>query len=164
MRRPARRSKAPRGLASIAELVPRVYPSKEPEELRLVRALAWWEAHLPARISKNARPAKIVRGALVIHTASSAWAQELVMLLPRHLEALAAAVPGLDPGKVRVQSGPLPPRPLGPAPVPPASPPLALHELPESVARALASIGNDAVREAVARAAAQSLAPRGARS
>lgn len=149
----------PRGPATIAELVPKVYPSHEPEDLRLVRALAWWERHVPARIVKNARPARLARGLLVIHAVTSAWAQELTMLLPRFTPGLIAAVPGLDSKKIKVQVGPLPPRPAR-RPDPPEIPPLDLAQLPDGVGRALAAIGDDDLRDAIARAAAQSLAPR----
>jgi hypothetical protein len=155
-----RRRGPPRGEASIAELVPRIYPSNEPEELRLVRAIAWWDRQLPPRISRNARPAKLHRGKLVIHAVTSAWTHEISMLLPQWLGAMARAVPGLDTSKVRVQVGPLPPRPPPPAPAAPPIPPLSITQLPDEVAAGLSRIGDDRVRDAVAKAAAQSLAPR----
>lgn len=160
MRRTGRRRGPPRGLASLSDLVPRVYPSDEPEDLRFVRAIAWWDRHAPPRVVKNARPAKLVRGGLIFHAVTSAWAQELTLLLPRFLPALHRAVPGLDERRVRVVVGPLPPRPPQPRPAPPPIPPLAVGDLPDPVARALAAIPDDRVRDAVTKAAAQSLAPR----
>lgn len=159
MARARRKKGPPRGPATIAELVPKVYPSHEPEDLRLVRALAWWDRHVPPRIVRNARPAKLVRGLLVIHAVTSAWAQELTMLLPRFVPGLVAGVPGLDPRRIKVQVGPLPARPPA-RPEPPKIPPLDVSQLPDGVGRALAAIGDDQLRDAVARAAAQSLAPR----
>jgi len=159
-KRKKKRKGPPRGPATIRELVPRVYPSHEPEDLRLVRALAWWDRHVPPRIVKNVRPAKLTRGLLVFHAVTSAWAQELTMLLPRFTPGLIAAVPGLDAKMMRVKVGPLPPRPPSPYAKAPPIPPLDIQQLPDAVARALAAIGDDDVRDAVARAAAQSLAPR----
>jgi hypothetical protein len=43
------------------------------------------------------------------------------------------------------------------APLPPKLVPIALHELPDQVARELASIGDDALRDAVTRAAVTAL-------
>lgn len=160
MTKKKRRKGPPRGLATLGELVPRVYPSNEPEDQRLVRALAWWDRHVPPRIVKNARPAKLARGVLVIHAVTSAWAQELTLLMPRFAPALCAAVPGLDASKIRVLVGRLPPAAPRTRVQPPPIPPLDVQQLPDAVARALAAIGDDDVRDAVARAAAQSLAPR----
>ncbi|UJR78828.1 Hypothetical protein I5071_8610 [Sandaracinus amylolyticus] len=158
--RTRRRRRGPQhGVASIAELMPRVYPSNEPDELRLVRTIAWWDRHVPPRVSRNARPTKLYRGTLMIHAVTSAWSQEISMLLPGWMQALARAVPGIDPTKVRVKVGPLPPKPPS-KPVPPPIAPLALTDLPDQVAASLITIADDQVRDAVARAAAQSLAPR----
>lgn len=148
-----------RGFASIAELVPTVYPSNEPEDVMLVRAVGWWDKHVPARINRSARPARLRHGTLWIHAVTGAWAQEVSMMLPRWVPALLSAVPGLRSAKVRVQVGPLPARPVIP-PRPAPRPPLAIGELPETVARALAAIPDDDLRNAIAAAAAQSLAHR----
>lgn len=162
--RTRRRRRGPdRGPATLGELVTRVYPTNEPEDLRLVRAIAWWDRHVPPRITRSARPAKLYRGVLIIHCVTSAWSQELSMLLPRWLPALAAAVPGIDASKARLKVGALPPRPE-PKPIPPPIAPLALTELPDAVAASLITIADDDVRDAVARAAAQSLAPRRSRN
>jgi Dna[CI] antecedent, DciA len=162
MNRPKRRRKKgpPRGEATIAQLVPKVYPTNEPDELRLVRAIAWWHQHAPRRIAQNSRPARLRGDALFIHTSTGAWAQELTLLLPRLSPQLCAAVPGIDPAKIRTRSGPLPPAPP-PAATPAAPvPPLSFTQLPDAVARALVTIGDDQVRAAVASAAAQALARR----
>jgi hypothetical protein len=161
VRRAGKRSKGPRrGAAALGDLLARVYPSSEPEELRLVRAIAWWDKHVPPRIARNARPARMRRGALVIHAVTGAWAQELTMLLPTFLPPLERAVRGIDGRRTRVQVGPLPPRPAPPKPAAAPLPAMAVGDLPENVARGLAAIPDDRVRDAVARAAAQSLAPR----
>jgi hypothetical protein len=143
----------------LSELVPRVYPSNEPEDLKLVRAIGWWDRHVPPRIARNARPAKLRRGTLVIHAVTSAWTHEVSMSLPQWLGGLERAVPGLDTRKVRVQVGPLPPRPASPKPITKIAA-LAVTELPEDVAASLSRIHDDRVREAIANAAAQSLALR----
>ncbi len=140
--------------------MPKIYPSNEPEDLQLVRAVAWWDRHVPPRIARNARPAKLYRGTLVIHALTSAWTHEISMTLPQWVSALEGAVPGLDSRKVRVQVGPLPPRPAPPAPPSPPIPSLSVTQLPDDVAACLSRIGDDRVRDAVAKAAAQSLAPR----
>lgn len=125
-----------------------------------MRAIAWWDRHVPPRISRNARPAKLYRGSLVIHAVTSAWTHEISMTLPQWIDGMERAVPGLDPRKVRVKVGPLPPRPPPPAPREAPIPPLSVTQLPDEVAAGLSRIGDDRVRDAIARAAAQSLAPR----
>lgn len=147
------------GLATIAELVPGVYPSNEPDDIVLVRAIGWWDRHVPARIARSVRPAQLRRGTLWIHAVTGAWAQEVTMMLPRWKPGLMRALPALKNANVRVKVGPLPPRPVL-APRPEPIPPLTIGELPETVARALAGIPNDDVRDAVAKAASQSLAER----
>lgn len=158
--RTGRKRRGPeRGLATLGELVPRIYPSNEPDDLKLVRAIGWWDRHVPPRIARNARPARLRRGALVIHAVTSAWTHEVSMCLPQWLAGLERAVPGLDTRKVRVQVGPLPPRPAARKPVA-RVPALAVTDLPDEVAASLSRIHDDRVREAIANAAAQSLAPR----
>jgi hypothetical protein len=147
-----------RGLAALSELVPRAYPSAEPEEVRLVRTCAWWERNVPPRVARNTWPARFRRGVLVVHAASSAWAQELRLLLPQLAPSLERAVPGVAARRIRVRVGSLPPRPPPLETTVPPLDPLPIGELPEPVARAIAAIGDDRVREAVTRAAAQSLA------
>jgi hypothetical protein len=159
LRRTGRKKGPKRGVATLGDLVTKIYPTNEPEDVCLVRAIAWWERSVPARIARSARPARLRRGLLVIHAVTGAWAQELTFLLPRFMPALERAVPGIDAKNVRVQVGPLPPRPTR-RPEPVAHPPLALSEIPHDVARMLAAIADDRVRDAVASAAAQSLAPR----
>jgi predicted nucleic acid-binding Zn ribbon protein len=117
--------------------------------------LAAWPAAVGPVIAANAWPARRTRdGTLVVHAASSVWAHELTQLEPTISERLG----GLGGDRIRFVVGPLPEPGDGSVPsvrqLP--DPPTALER---SRAREMArDIEAEALREAVARAAALSLA------
>jgi hypothetical protein len=153
-----KRRRKPKGLEEVSNLVIRAYPARVPEELLMLRALAWWRSTVSPRILNNARPVRLRRGVLTIHTSTSAWADLLQYESESYLAEISKHAPEGKIKAIRFRVGPLPQMP---APrkekkeSPPAKP---LTELPEVVARALVRISNDRVRDAVARAAAAGLA------
>lgn len=145
----------------VGTLVEGVYPKDALDDAQAARVFAAWAKVVPQRVVDNARPVRLRRGALVVHTATSAWASVLQLDGEKILEALRARLPGAPVTKVVFRVGALPP-------APPAEPKrrqsVALRpvtELPEDVARELARIRDDDLRDAVARAASAGLAPRG---
>jgi len=114
-----------------------------------------WPAAVGEQIARNAWPARIARdGTLHVNTSSSAWAFELTQLEAAIREKLGA----LAPAKVRFAPGPLP-EPLTTAED--ASSATAPQPSDDDRVRGTelaASIGDEKLRNLVARAAAASLA------
>jgi hypothetical protein len=118
-----------------------------------------WPEAVGDAIADNAWPARFARdGTLLVSTSSSVWAFELTALEATMVERLRASLGDAAPSAIRFAPGRLPER--GPDPdaaVPPA--PLAVSEAHERAAAELAAgIESEQLREAVARAAAASLA------
>lgn len=153
-----RSSKRGRGLASLAELVPRVYPRDEPPDALLMRILAAWERHMPARVAKSARPFSLVRGTLTVHTTTSAWSQELTLTVDSIRERLAPFVPRNAFHTLRFRVGALPERHLV-RPLP-RMVVIPLATLPTDVRAALTTIEDPGLRDAIERAALHSLGHR----
>ena len=120
---------------------------------------AWWSRSLPARIQKNAHPIKIRRDELLVHASTSAWANELALMHDDFLNGLRQKLPGSPVRRIRFRVGPLP-SPDPPRAKAPVAPPVKPTEGTEEVARELARLRDDDVRDAVAAAAAQVLARR----
>ncbi len=157
MARPKRKRKWRNGsLRSLAVILDGDYPGRK-EDRTLIRTFSWWERAVSRRIAEVAQPVKLLHGTLLIHTRSSAWAQELSF----HEEDLLASVREVTPKvkRIRIRVGPMPPRRRAPDPRPPKIEPLPARELPGDVARALAHLGDDGLRDAVRLAACTSLAP-----
>ena len=142
---------------SLAELVRRVYPSREPEDAAAIRVFTWWRRAVPARVFARARPVRLSHGTLYVHTASPAWALELHHLEPQLLASVQKHAPEARIRELRFKMGPLPDVPAGSRPDRKRPEPVAVASLPESLARALASIDDDDLREAISSAAAVSL-------
>jgi hypothetical protein len=130
----------------------------------LGEVVAAWPAAVGEAIAANAWPARIARDrTLHVAAASSTWAFELTQLSSSVLERLREHVGELCPPAIRFSVGPLPE---------PAAPPATTSartvpkpnaaETAKAVSMA-ASIEDPALREAVARAAAASLAAAGGR-
>lgn len=147
-------------LVSIAQLLDRTYP-ETPNDRPLLRTFSWWDRTVPERIAQRARPVRLAGGTLIIHTRSSGWAQELSFHERDLLASVRAQVPNVK--RLRIRVGRMPPPPPPPEKMPPKTVPLSVAELPGNVARALASVGDDRLREALTRAACTSLAPRPSR-
>jgi hypothetical protein len=145
-------------MENLSSLVAKVYPGRGREELAAVRVFGAFMRALSPRVLQNARPMRFARGVLTIHTVNSAWASSLQLESESILARITRLTPGLRIAKLVFRSGPLPDAAI---PIPPEPPPkrsIALDKLPEDIARALAQIHNDALREAVARAALVGLA------
>jgi hypothetical protein len=150
MRRP--RSK----LVGIGELIPKVYPSSEPEEAKALRVFAAYCKSVSERVLKNARPVRFYDGVLTIHTSTATWANALSFEIPDLLADVRRRAKGVNVTRIAFRTGHLPELPKLPEP-PPKLVPIALHELPDQVARELAGIGDDTLRDAVTRAAVTAL-------
>jgi predicted nucleic acid-binding Zn ribbon protein len=122
----------------------------------LVRA---WPEAVGEAIADNAWPARIARdGTLLVHTSSSVWAFELTALEATMVEQLRASLGDAAPAAIRFAPGRLPERGPHPEQADPA-PPLAVSREHEEAAQEIAAgIESEPLREAVARAAAASLA------
>jgi hypothetical protein len=136
-----------------------VYPRSEPQDLRLIRAFAWWDRAVPERVARNARPVGQRKGTLLVNARSSAWVQELGFLEGELLESIHRCLGDQSIQRIRVRPGPLPPR-LPRQPPPPKTLPLEATELPPEIARELAQIQDDGLRAALTRAATMSLSER----
>ncbi|MEY4580185.1 MAG: Dna[CI] antecedent, DciA [Pseudomonadota bacterium] len=141
-------------------LVARVYPSQSREEFQAVRAFGAFTKALSPRVLRNARPVKYMRGTLIVHTSNSAWANSLQLETTGLLAKLKRVSPDSRVRKLVFRAGHLPDSviPLPHMPLIAADPGVPLRELPEEIARGLARIQSDALREAVTRAASVGLA------
>jgi hypothetical protein len=114
-----------------------------------------WPAAVGVDIARNAWPARFQRdGTLIVHARDAIWAFEL-----GHRAAdITSRLPGTPP--LKFVPGPLPEPGAEPAGDAPPSPPAATLEEQRQAAEWAASIEDEELREAVARAAAASLASR----
>ncbi|MEC7522953.1 MAG: DUF721 domain-containing protein [Myxococcota bacterium] len=150
-----RRGKRRQGsMVRIADLLDRTYPGRA-EDKPLLRTFSWWDRTVSPRIAQAARPIKLSYGTLIVHTKSAAWAQELTFHEQDLLASVQKAVPKVK--RLRIRVGPFADPPAPPEKPPPAVVPLNAAELPPRVARELARIGDDALRDAVTKAACMSL-------
>lgn len=114
-----------------------------------------WRNVVGDRLARRAQPVRLSRGTLTVHVVSSTWAQELQMMGDEFLHAIARRLPNLRLRRLRFYVGELP-LPLPPqdcvddraSAAPSAS--LKMTQLPEELARALASIHDDELRSIVA--------------
>jgi hypothetical protein len=142
---------------SVAELLRSVYPAREPEEASAIRVFTWWRRAVPARVFARARPVRLSHGILYVNTASPAWALELDHLKEQLLSSVQKRAPEARIRELRFRTGPLPDVKEGSRPDRKRPEPVAVAALPESLARALAAIDDDGLREAISGAAAVSL-------
>jgi hypothetical protein len=148
------RHRLPDGLRSSVEIELRRVGGSAPGGgmAELVRA---WPSAVGEAIARNAWPARVTRdGRVVVHVASSAWAQELTQLETTVRDRLGAAAPA----GFRFMVGPLPE--VGPSEVAePRMPSVTPSEGDLAAAEALTcGIEDQDLRERVKRAAALSLA------
>ena len=141
----------------IADVLDGAYPGTKADRV-MIRTFSWWDRTQPRRIVENARPIKIRDGVLYLHTPSAAWAQELSFHKEDLLRSIQRVVPSIQDLRVKVGFMPPPPPPVDPPP--PKTQPLPATQLPGDVARALARVGDDELREMLTHAACLSLAPR----
>jgi hypothetical protein len=146
------------GIENLSALIGKVYPGRSREDLDAVRAFGAFMRGLSPRVLRNARPVKLFKGTLFIHTSNSAWANSLQLESSAVLAKLKRVAPDLRVRKLVFRSGPMPEAAL-PMPHTPIEPrEVELSALPEELARELVRIHDDGLREAVARAAATGLA------
>lgn len=136
-----------------------MYPGRSREDLDAVQAFGAFMRALSPRVLRNARPVKLFRGTLTIHTSNSAWANSLQLESVGVLAKLKRVTPNLRVSRLVFRAGPLPDAAL-PAPHTPLEPAkrIELGSLPEELARELARIHDDTLREAVTKAASIGLA------
>ena len=145
------------GITALANLVRKVYPTEQPEEIRAMRLFAAWSKVVSPRIAENARPVSYRNGILSVHTTTAPWSNALSFEAAQISAKLRARLPDVPVQRITFRVGRLPelPEQVHPEPPPPALIPLS--QLPEEVARELARVKHDALRESLARAAAISL-------
>jgi hypothetical protein len=142
----------------VSKVLDAAYPGREPADLAAVRAFAWWDKVVPARVARNARPVRLVRGTLIVHARTAAWSQELSFLQADLLNAIQERAPTAGVQRLRMQVGPLPPPPTRMVKPKPKVQPIEVGELPGELARAIAHVKDDALRDVVSLAARTSLA------
>ncbi|MCA9531882.1 MAG: DUF721 domain-containing protein [Myxococcales bacterium] len=147
-----RRNPAP---SALPDLLRAIYPA--PDQLDAARVFSFWWRELPERVVRNARPVGVERGVLTVHVSTSVWANELQLLAPELLRRLHDRLPSARIRRMRFRIATLPPLPERPVIRDRRPTPLALSELPEALARDLARLDDDALRETIARAARSSL-------
>ena len=147
-------------MENLSALVTRVYPAQSRDELDAVLAFGAFVRAMSPRVLRNARPVKLSRGTLFVNTSNSAWANTLALESTALLAKVKRAGPNARVRRLVFRSGPLPDTALPLLALPDAEKPrgLPLSELPEDIARGLARIHDDALREAVKRAASVGLA------
>jgi hypothetical protein len=146
-------------MENLSSLVVKVYPGRSREDLEAVQAFGAFMRALSPRVLRNARPVKLFRGTLVVHTSNSAWANSLQLESVGVLAKLKRLTPSIRVRRLVFRAGHLPEAAL-PLPHTPLPPPkhIELRTMPEELARELARIHDDTLREAVTRAASVGLA------
>lgn len=118
-----------------------------------------WPAAVGPAISVNAWPARMARdGTLHVATASSAWAFELTQLSDSVLVRLREVLGNASPAAIRFAVGPLPEGGAEPETSVERIVPKPTNDQLAAAAEIAAEIEDGSLREAVARAAAASLA------
>lgn len=143
-------------LIGLSDLIPKVYPGSEPEEAKTLRVFAAYRRSVSARVIENARPVRFFEGVLMVNTSTSTWANALSLESTQILADTRRRSRGVKVTRIVFRAGPMPELPPA-APIAPKLVPIGLDQLPDQVARALAGISDDALRDAVARAAVMSL-------
>ncbi len=145
-----------RGPAMLSALV-NGFMATAPVSALVLRLGAAWERALPARLVRASSPVRLRGGVLEVHTSSSAWAQELVLLQNEVLPRLRFLLPDLELSSLRARVGPFPKRTSPFVPPPPRFVPLTEGELPDEVKEPLAAITDERLRAAIRDAACASL-------
>src|SRR5688572_23697382 len=95
-------------MENLSALVARVYPSRNREDIEAVQAFGAFMRALSPRVLRNARPVKLFRGTMIVHTSNSAWANSLQLESVGVLAKLKRVTPSLRVRKLVFRSGPLP--------------------------------------------------------
>ncbi|MET0343592.1 MAG: DUF721 domain-containing protein [Polyangiales bacterium] len=134
-----------------------MYPAREPDDITAIRVFHWWKRAVPERVYMRARPVRLRQGILHVNTATSAWAQELEYEKEHLLASLRENAPEARVRALRFRVGPLPDLPPTTRPERVQAPPVIVPPLPETLARALATIDDDDLRAAIETAASMAL-------
>jgi hypothetical protein len=113
-----------------------------------------WELAVGTRIATRTRPEKLERGTLWVITASAAWSQELSLLVDPIKERLANV--GVEVKELRFRVGKIEMDTRIALRRPPKEAPREVR-IEEPLARALANVGDDELRRAIAAAAKRAL-------
>ena len=127
----------------LSALIRQVYPGREPDEITAFRVFHKWRHVVTELEFLNARPARLRQGVLYVPTATSAWAFQLEFRKEQLLTALRAETPEARLRGLRFQVGKLPELLPTTRPERVPAPPVVVPPVPESLARALASIDDD---------------------
>jgi hypothetical protein len=130
-----------------------VYPGREPDDVASIRVFHWWRKAVPDRVFRRARPVRLHAGTLYVNTATSAWASELEAWKEKLMASMRRHAPEARVRAIRFRVGPLPELSPGSRPERAATPPVIVAALPETLARTLAAIDDDELREAIGSAA-----------
>lgn len=141
----------------LSALIRAVYPAREPDDVTAIRVFHWWKRAVPERVYRRARPVRLRHGILHVHTATSAWASELEYEKESLLASLREHAPEARVRALRFRVGPLPDLPQTTRPERVPAPPVIVPPLPETLARALATIDDDDLRAAIETAASMAL-------
>ena len=142
------------GLDGLANLVGKVYPSQQPEEVRAMRLFGVFAKSVSQRVQNNAGPVSFRNGVLTVHTTTSSWANALSLEGSQIIARLRARLPDVRVQRIVFRVGRMPELPEQVKIEKPLERLIPLTSLPENVARELARVANDGLREAIARAAA----------
>lgn len=144
------------GLQPIGELLRAIPAVRAPSNVDLCPITAAdWEAAVGSRIHARTRPIRLSRGVLTVLAASSTWAQELSLLsesIALQLQRRGQKVTSLRFRVGHVEPLERPPARVESLLVPPPVP------LPAELRGTLAAVTDEALRDAIAEAAGQSLA------
>lgn len=146
------------GMSTIAELVPRALPKKQPEEARLAKMVALWERSVPRRVALNVTPVRVRGTTLWLHTTASVWAQEVSLLGPQLIAHMRSREPGLSIQTLAPRVGPMPLRVPVEAEEKHIVKPLRVDQLPEEVRASLGTIPDETLRASMTKAACAMLA------
>ena len=133
----SRKRSKQQGMATIAELVPRALPKKQPEEARLAKMIALWERSVPRRVALNVTPVRVRGNTLYLHTTAAVWAQEVSLIAPTLIAHMRSRDPTLTLTSLVPRMGPMPLRVPVEIEAPDVIKPLRPEELPAEVRASL---------------------------
>lgn len=142
---------------ALGGLIRGVYPGASAEVEQTIAAFAWWERAVSGRIAENARPVSLKDGVLTVHVRSASWSNDLHFAREDLLASVRRTAPKANVRDLRIRVGPLPDRSLPRREPTSESAPAQLSALPDDIARELASVRDDALRQTIAKAASLSI-------
>ena len=148
---------------ALAALIRAAYPAREPDDVTAIRLFHWWRRAVPERVFRRARPVRLHAGTLYVNTATSAWSSELELFKEKLIASARKHAPEARVKAIRFRVGPLPDLAPGTRPERTPAPPVIVAKVPESLARVLANIDDDELREAIEGAASIAMGREAAR-